>query len=114
MKIYLAGPMTWQPYLNYHAFSAAAHKLRSDGNTVINPVQSDMSVYGERMFFDNPTGDPDKAKACGFDLRECIGRDIRALLWCDAIALLPGSANSTGAMAELTVAKWAKQEVIHL
>lgn len=84
MAIYVAGPMTGLPELNFPAFHAAAAKLRADGHEVINPAELC----------------PDKE----MPWRECMKRDIAALVQCDAIYLLPGWENSKGATLEHHIA----------
>ena len=44
-------------------------------------------------------------------LCRCIKRDVNAILWADAIALLPGWEKSTGAKAELVIARWAQKQI---
>lgn len=83
-KIYLSGPMTGLPQLNQPAFDAEAARLRSLGYEVINPAEINVGV-------DAPW-------------HECMRRDIKALLDCDAIALLDGWHDSLGAHLELHIA----------
>ena len=85
MKIYVSGPMTGIPELNFPAFNRVTVLLRSQGHEVINPVEI------------NP--DPNA------DWYDCIVADIRAMQGCDAICLLKGWHNSWGAKIEYCVAK---------
>lgn len=39
MKLYIAGPMTGLPDLDFPAFHEAAAKLRAQGHEVINPAE---------------------------------------------------------------------------
>lgn len=82
--VYLSGPMTGLPDLNFPAFHAAADKLRSQGVQVVNPAE-----------LDHPSDAtwPDYMR-----------RDIAELVRCDWIALLPGWENSKGAHLEYTIA----------
>lgn len=45
-KIYLAGPMSGLPDLNYPAFHAAAAKLRAMGHVVLNPAENPEPACG--------------------------------------------------------------------
>ena len=83
-RIYISGPMTGLPNLNFPAFNAAAEVLRVNGFDPVNPVDI------------NP--DP-KAKWV-----ECMRKDIPAVCTCDAVALLPGWENSRGSHLEVQVA----------
>ena len=80
MRIYLAGPMTGYDQLNFPRFHAEARRLRELGFTVINPAEINS----------------DASKSW----RECMRADIRELVTCDAIALLPGWERSRGAALE--------------
>lgn len=82
--IYLSGPMTGLPELNFPAFMVAASALRAKGMQVVNPAEL------------NP--DP----AAGW--AQCMRVDIKALCDCAALALLPGWQNSKGAHLELQIA----------
>jgi len=82
--IYLSGPMTGMPDLNFPAFNAEAARLRALGYDVINPVEVN----------------PDPAAPW----HECMRKDLMALLQCDTIALLDGWEKSAGAHLEMHVA----------
>jgi len=83
--IYLAGPMTGMLAFNYPAFHAEAARLRALGHRVINPAENDL---------------PETAT-----WQEHMRDDLRELLNCDQIHLLPGFGKSKGAMLELIVAQ---------
>lgn len=82
--VYLSGPMTGLPELNFPAFNAAATVLRNSGWRVVNPAEL------------NP--DPATPWAA------CMRSDIKALCDCDVLALLPGWEKSKGAHLELQIA----------
>lgn len=83
-RIYISGPMTGLPGLNFPAFHREARRLRALGFQVVNPAEIN----------------PDAA----LSWQECMRADIRALCDCDTIALLPGWGKSSGAHLELHVA----------
>lgn len=83
-RLYVSGPMTGLPDLNFPAFHAAAQALRTQGFEVVNPAEL------------NP--DPTAA----WD--QCMRADIKALCDCDGLALLGGWENSKGAHLELHIA----------
>ena len=85
LKIYIAGPMTALADLNFPAFHAEAARLRALGHEVINPAEIN----------------PDKHMTW----RECMRTDIAALVFCDAVQLLPGWENSKGATLEHHIAE---------
>ena len=80
MKLYLAGPMTGYDRLNYPLFHAEAARLRTFGFDVVNPAEINV--------------DPSKSWC------ECMRADLRELVGCDAIAMLPGWEKSRGATLE--------------
>lgn len=82
--IYISGPMTGLPGLNFQAFNDAAYTLRSAGHVVVNPAEIN----------------PDSTMAW----EACMRADIKALCDCDTIALLPGWENSRGAHLEVHIA----------
>lgn len=83
-RVFVCGPMTGLPELNYPAFMARAAELRAAGYHVENPAE-------------NP------APACG-TWAGYMRLSIPQLCSCDAIDLLPGWAGSRGATAEHRVA----------
>lgn len=92
MKIYVAGPMTGLPGLNFPAFHAATAQWRAWGHTVINPAEVN----------------PDTTAAW----EDCMRRDIAELVTCDGILLLPGWEASRGATLEHHIATQLKLRVM--
>jgi hypothetical protein len=95
--IYIAGPMRNRPLFNFPAFDAAEFILAAQGWNPINPASMDRAVGF------NPERDvPDKAF-----LDAALKRDVQAIIEkADALVLLPGWEQSTGAKAEMALAKW--------
>lgn len=94
--VYLSGPMSGKPDFNFPAFYAAAEKLRAEGYNVINPAEMDAA-------------DP---KPLAWE--DYLRRDIRVLLDCQAIALLPGWRGSKGASLEHHIAEQLGMKVFEL
>ena len=84
-RVYLAGPMTGLPELNYPAFNAAATDLRFRGWWVENPAALEL-----------PPCD---------NWRDYMRRGIGQMLSCDWVALLPGWERSRGARIEERLAR---------
>lgn len=95
-RLYLSGPMTGIPELNFPAFNAAAARLRASGYEVTNPAEMDAA-------------DP-----APLTWEQYLRRDIRALLDCEAIALLPGWEKSRGAKLEKHVAEALGMRAIYV
>lgn len=83
--IYISGPMTGIPKYNFPAFNRAAQCFRMRGFDVVNPAE-----------FDNPKK---------IVWSTCLRRDIKALMDCNWIALLPRWENSKGATLEKYIAE---------
>ena len=79
VKLYLRGPMTGIPKLNYPMFHAWADNLRKAGYVVVSPAEINTLRTPESL---------------------AMKRDISALAMCDAVADLPGWENSAGAAKE--------------
>ena len=90
--IYISGPMTGLPELNFPAFHAAARQLRDMGHTAFNPAE-----VGEEA---------------GKTWEDYMRKDIKLLCECDAILLLPGWEKSKGAHLELHIAHRIGMEVM--
>lgn len=84
MTLYLAGPMSNLPALNFPAFHSAAADLRAVGHVVVNPAEIN-------------------ADQCS-DWLTCMRNDIKQLVDCEAICLLPGWEKSRGATLERQIA----------
>ncbi|UEH06348.1 DUF4406 domain-containing protein [Pseudomonas sp. HN8-3] len=83
-RIYLSGPMSGLPGLNFPNFHSMTASLRASGHTVTNPAEI------------NPEGGT---------WTDCIRRDIAALMDCYTVATLPGWENSKGARLEVHIAR---------
>lgn len=95
--MYLSGPMSGIKEHNFPAFHQAANRLRWMGYTVINPAEldeSDSMAPGERPW------------------AWYITRDLRELLDCDTVAVLPGWRKSKGAKLEVYVARMLGMKVV--
>lgn len=87
MKIYISGPMSGLPDLNFPAFHDAAAKLRALGHEVFNPAEKQEENSPDMTWTDY------------------MRLDIKMLMDCDAVALLAGHGCSKGAMTELNLSQ---------
>lgn len=94
VRCYIAGPMTGKPELNFPLFQREAARLRADGWHVVNPAEI------------NP--DP----SAGW--LPCMRADIKQLVDCDSILMLPGWEWSRGASLEHHIAQRLGMRVIYL
>lgn len=85
MKFYISGPITGMEDGNKQIFDKSANKLREIGYDTLNPWDLDLI---------------DKQSNWKNNLR----RDIKYLVDCDAVLLLPGWELSPGAELEVTIA----------
>ncbi len=92
-RIYVAGPMSGYPQLNFPAFHAAAAALREAGHHVENPAEI--------------VADPNTAWL------DCMRADITRLVTCDAVYMLPGWEHSRGARIEHQLAAGLGLDVLH-
>lgn len=86
LRLYLSGPMTGLPDYNYPAFNAEAARLRALGYDIVNPAE-----------LKPPASESD-------EWHHYLRRDLREMLTCDGLALMPGWHNSKGAHLEIQVA----------
>lgn len=103
-RFYLSGPMRGIDKFNFPAFDAAAAAGRAKGYGVMSPADMDRELG-------HTENDDLAAINTHANQRRFAGRDCAALLALqaengDGIALLPGWEKSTGALAELTLARW--------
>ncbi|MCK5017960.1 MAG: DUF4406 domain-containing protein [Candidatus Peribacteraceae bacterium] len=93
--LYISGPMTGLPRLNFPAFAKATKALRKAGYKVISPAEMD--------------GKPDKNAVWS----DCMRRDVSVIMKkCYAMALLPGWFWSSGAKVEIFIS-WLVGIEIH-
>lgn len=92
--IYISGPMTGLPDLNFPAFHVAAAELRAQGHTVVNPAEK------------QEEGQPDMTWS------DYMRIDLRMMMDCDTIHMLPGWQESRGAKLEYMVAAELGFEVV--
>lgn len=90
-RVYISGPMTGLPGLNFPSFNAEALRLEGMGYDVVNSV--DLCVNSTSR-------------------EECMRIDLAALLTCDMIALLPGWQKSMGARLEVNLAHQVGIEIV--
>jgi hypothetical protein len=90
-RIYLAGPMTGYPELNFPVFHAEAARLSAAGLDVINPAEIN----------------PDQSARW----IDCMRADVPQLLTCAGIHLLPGWEKSRGARLEYSLASMLEFEI---
>lgn len=97
--IYLAGPMNGIPEFNFPAFHQVQAFLESLDWRVLSPAREN-----EENGWEDGT-DHETATVTGKAHANYLRRDIKLILQSDAIALLPGWGNSSGANIELCVAR---------
>lgn len=100
--LYIAGPMRGKHRYNQNAFEAATFDLRYAGYQVISPHEID-KVWG--WDFDKPLKDQTVTMV------DLVRRDVEAISLCDILVVMPGWRQSTGARAEVAIAKWLKKPV---
>lgn len=93
MKVYISGPITGYDYEERkRVFAEAQRALEKEGYEVVNPME------------DEPEG---------LEWSDYMRRDLKMLLECDGIALLPGWEKSKGARLEyelaLALGMWYKE-----
>lgn len=98
-SIYVAGPMTGLPKLNYPKFRRVAAKLRRAGWRVVSPAE-----IGDAMGLGEPVDE--------VLLNHVIDAELRALRNCDAIYLMEGWEKSAGTLREVVVAISYKLDIV--
>lgn len=83
---YLAGPMSGYPENNYPLFIEITKQLRERGYEIVSPVEQ----------VDHSKGEP--------SWNDCMKADLRAMLTCDRVFLLPKWQDSKGATLEVFLA----------
>lgn len=93
MRIYVAGPCSGIPEMNYPLFNAVAKRLRALGHEVLNPAENPVPPCGTWAGY--------------------MRMALVQLVQCECIVLLPGWAESRGALLERSVAQALGIDVAH-
>jgi hypothetical protein len=102
MHVYVAGPMRKYQDFNFPAFEKATATLRKLGHEVFNPAERDLTAGFKSV---GMTGHEDLSKE-GFDLRAALAADLKYITeTADALCVLEGWENSSGARAEVATAR---------
>lgn len=115
MKLYLSGPITQSPSGGKGDFAAMADRLRRMGYDVVSPTELDepghkcapLNIGGGPVLCFGP----DRCSVCGEVLpgepnwQDCMKRDVRSLVDCDAIVVVPNWVYSKGAVIEIQLAR---------
>lgn len=113
-KVYIAGPMRGIPQFNFPAFLKADRWLRALGYLTFNPAQHDLDLHGQEVM-KSETGNNDEAEQRGFDLGKALRDDLTYIaMEADAVCVLPGWENSSGANAEVALARALGKPVAQL
>lgn len=102
MKAYLSGPMTGYAKFNFPMFEEATRYLRNQGWEIVSPAEMDIEAG-----LDPDSSLPFTVK----QYRDALARDLRAVMDCDSLILLMGWERSSGAQAELALAKQLGHEI---
>jgi hypothetical protein len=102
MKLYIAGPMTGMEDWNFPAFFDAEEQLKSLGYAVENPARHDGNTVEEALATVGTLENP--VEKWEFYVK----RDLKYLLECVGVVLLPGWQESEGARLEVHIAKKLK------
>jgi nucleoside 2-deoxyribosyltransferase len=103
MKLYLAGPMTGHPELNFPTFFRYAKLLRERGHEVVNPAEESMRLHG--LTWDGRLTDEAILELATTPWDEYLDADLRHIDEADALAVLPGWEESDGALREVAHAR---------
>ena len=105
-RCYIAGPMTRIPLFNFPAFDAATAEVRALGYEPLSPADLDRAAGFDPMGL--PADWDWSVIPDTFDMGAAFDRDIEAIKSSEAIYMLAGWQQSTGATAEYHLAKWRK------
>jgi hypothetical protein len=120
-RCYLAGPMRSKPAFNYPAFFAGEERLRATGwDEVWNPARMDVVLDNGGAPTDLSIAEQNAHAGAPMNARRYAKRDAHILIDVlrveegDAIVVLPDWEESTGAKAEVAIARWVGLPVLTL
>jgi hypothetical protein len=91
MRVYVAGPMRGIPLFNFPAFDHAAKALRDQGHEVFSPAERDREDGFDETIVREVTN---------AEYRAFLKKDLPIVLDCEAMYMLRGWSQSTGASLE--------------
>jgi len=108
---YIAGPMRGLPYLNFPAFDEARDRGIRAGFNIASPADLD------RQAGLTPDIDGTTAPLSAEENKAIVQRDVQAIMALeptrgDGLAVLTGWQHSTGAKAEVALAKWLGLKIV--
>lgn len=106
--IYLSGPMSGYPKLNFPLFDHYQAKLEDAGFAVISPARLDSDDFRAQVLRGEHD---DEHRGYGQAWIDSIVRDLDALCEADAVAVLPDWHKSLGARIEVTTAMRYQQPI---
>ena len=112
--VYVAGPMRGYEWFNFPAFDAAVEELKSriPGVQVISPADIDRK-YGFDPLRDCPPDYDWNVIPDTLDMNDAMLRDLKAVMECDSIFMLPGWSKSKGAITERALAETLGKTIIY-
>lgn len=111
-SVYLSGPIAGYPDGNRALFARYAERVTKAGHIAVNPHGLDHSHAG-RCLGDEVPHHPMDQQASEHQYGCYMKADLRALLDCDFILMLPNYMQSRGAKVELKVARICGLETLY-
>ena len=112
MNIFISGPMRGYAEFNFPAFAESAAYWRSQGHTVFSPAEHEESLG---FVSTGLLGTSEELAGLTFDLRRALRDELCWLLDnADAIVVLDGWEESSGARAEVATAKAIGIPLLHV
>jgi hypothetical protein len=96
-RLYVAGPMTGIPEMNYPMFFRVEETLKASGYDVLNPARIDEVFANELVAL--------KSQDLAPDWSWYMRKTLRMMLLCDGVATLANYTESRGATIEVNLAR---------
>lgn len=122
--VYIAGPMTGLPLMNFCAFDEAKDRLTKTGtfSRIITPADTDRALLNKPFnWLPDPCPGPegpwdmayDAENNCYINMKEVWRKDMHSVIDSDAIYMLNGWEQSKGAMIELQLAALMNKDIYY-
>lgn len=113
--IYLAGPMSLIPKMNFPLFDEVSAMLRDNGYEVMSPADNSRQLipgYELQPGFETGTSDAPEPSVRDAQRQAIMKEDLRSVIAADAVIMLPGWENSIGCCIERRVAETCGKEIM--